>query len=251
MRQNKVQILSQWIDNLSMHDVLMEIPAIIDNRIPKAIFTPNVNFLVRAEKDDKFSKVLSESDFLVPDGKPLIWASRFLGTPLKEKVSGSSLFFELCKLAVEHGYTIFLLGAAPGVARMAKHKLEANFKGLQISGTYSPPYGFENNPSEIENINSILRNSKTDILVVGLGSPKQEYFIHENKSKYQIPLSLGLGASIDFAAGIKVVPPNILKNIGLAWLWRLIEEPRRLAGRYLVVDPSFFKLIWNQKLQKK
>jgi N-acetylglucosaminyldiphosphoundecaprenol N-acetyl-beta-D-mannosaminyltransferase len=218
---------------------------------PIAIYTPNVDFLVKSFKDESFKRILNNADMLIPDGKPLIWASKYLGNPLKMKIAGSTLFFKICKIAPSSNLRIFLLGGMDSVALKAKIELEKSYPGILITGAYSPKYEFEKDPSEIERILLMLKESKSDILFVGLGAPKQEFFISKYKSVYQIPVSIGIGASIDFAAKIKRMPPQWVKEMGLGWLWRLIEEPKRLWKRYLIEDMAFFYYIYLEGKRKK
>ncbi len=248
MTHIKVNILSVNIDNINMDEAVLALQRfILEKKKQYSIFTPNVDFLIKAQFDNHFKNILNRADLLLSDGKPLIWASRFLGNKLSEKISGSSLFFKICSLSATKDYKIFLLGAEQGVASLAADNLKKRYNGLIIAGTYSPPFGFENNTAEVSKTLTILQQSKADILFVGMGAPKQEYFISKYKDEYQIPVSLGIGASIDFAAGIKKMPPEFIKNIGFAWLWRLLSEPKRLWKRYLIEDMRFFYYIFKQK----
>ena len=244
----KVNVLGIEINNIDKHEVL----SIIDNWLinkdqARLIFTPNVDFLVKSQNDAEFKNILQNADLLIPDGKPLIWASKFFRNPLKEKVAGSSLFFDICHLASRNDHSIFILGAEEGVAKVACEKLKLTYENLRIVGYYSPPHGFENNESETRKIINLIKSAKPDILFVGLGAPKQEKWLYRYKNIINVPVSLGIGASIDFAAGIKSIPPNWIKDLGFAWLWRLLNEPRRLWKRYLLEDPKFFLYIFMQK----
>jgi N-acetylglucosaminyldiphosphoundecaprenol N-acetyl-beta-D-mannosaminyltransferase len=247
---DRVNILGIDIHNLTMDETLDKIELFLKEKEKQyTVFTPNVDFLVKARKDPQFMDVLNRSDILIPDGKPLIWASRFLKTPLKEKVAGSDLFFKFCQRASEpkKGYRIFLLGAAEGVAPKAADILMNTYRGLNIVGTYSPPLDFERDPNENKKIIRLLEESRAHVLFVGLSQGKGEKWIHIYKDHYKIPVSIQVGASFDFAARIKRMPPQAVKKIGLAWLWRLGQEPRRLWRRYLVEDMKFFYYIFKQK----
>ncbi len=242
-----IMLLGVKITNCTSAEVIQYCEESIVSKKIKTYFTPNVDFLVKAQKDEQFKAVLNSSDVNFPDGKPLIWASKYFNTPIKEKVSGSSIFFRLCKLSVLKRYRIFLLGAAPGVASLAKYNLEKHYPGILISGVYSPSLNFENNQTEIDQILTMLKESHSDILVVGMGAPKQENFITKYKDVYQIPVSLGLGGTIDFAAGIQRMPPEWIKRSGLGWLFRLALNPRKFWKRYILEDLIFFKYIYQQK----
>ena len=158
-------------------------------------------------------------------------------------MSGSDLFPKVCDLASKNGYKVFLLGAAEGVADKAAKKLMKKYNGLEVVGTYSPSYGFEKNEDEIEKIIDIINTEKPDILAVGLGAPKQEKFLYRYKDKLNVPVSLAIGASIDFEAGNVDRAPIWMQNIGLEWFYRLIKEPKRMFKRYLIDDMKIFKLL--------
>jgi len=247
---NKVNICGINIDIVDYNDVLEACISMIYRPGENTLFTPNVDFIVKAVKDIKFRNVLNSADYIVPDGMPLIWASKLLGTPLKEKISGSSLFFKICKIGNQKSIRIFLLGGLPGAAKRAMFRLNKRY-GDVVCGYYCPKYGFEKDSMEMEKIISILKNSNSDILIVGLGAPKQEYFIQKYKGQYKIPVSLALGGTIDFASGMREMAPEIFKKNGLGWLWRLVHEPKRLWKRYLIDDMKFFYYILQQKLGLK
>ena len=170
-----------------------------------------------------------------------------LKTPIKEKVSGSDLFPKVCEMASKNNYSIFLLGAAEGVAEKAAENLCKKYRNLKVAGVYSPSYGFEKNQKEINKILEIINEARPDILAVGLGAPKQEKFIYKYKEKLNVPISLAIGASIDFEAGnIKRAPRWMQKN-GLEWLYRLCKEPKRMFKRYIIDDLKIFSLYFKYR----
>lgn len=203
----RMKFMNTEVDNLTMCETLVEIDKLIKENKNVYVVTPNVDHIVQLERGGELCNVYKEADLILTDGKPLIWISKWYGTPIKEKISGSDLFPLLCKMAAEKGYNMFFLGAAEGVAAKAAENLMKRYKGLNVVGTYSPPYGFEKDEVEMRNIEQIIKKVHPHILIVGLGSPKQELFILNNKDRIGVPLSLGLGASLDFEAGnIKRVP---------------------------------------------
>lgn len=171
---------------------------------------------------------------------PLVWISKLKNTPIKEKVSGSDLFPRVCELAAKRKYSLFLLGAAEGIADKAAKKLKDKYDELNIVGTYSPSYGFEKNEDEIEKIIEMINKVKPDILAVGVGAPKQEKFIYNYRDKLNVPISLAIGASLDFEAGNISRAPKWMQNIGLEWFYRLCMEPKRMFKRYIVDDLKIF-----------
>lgn len=243
----RLKFMNTEVDNLTMQEALQEIDLLIAKANNSYVVTPNVDHIVQIENGGEICKAYQEADLILTDGKPLIWISRWYGTPIKEKISGSDLFPLLCKLAARKGYTMFLLGAAEGVADKAAENLRSKYSGLQIVGTYSPPYGFEKNNEEVNKIIKLIKTAKPHILIVGLGCPKQELFIYHYRDKLQVPISLGLGASIDFEAGKVKRAPRWMSENGLEWLFRMFGDPKRLVKRYLVDDVAIFKLAWKYR----
>lgn len=136
------------------------------------------------------------------------------------------------------------MGASEGVAAKAAEIIRARYKGINIVGTYSPPIGFENDIRENKEIIDSIKKSKADILFVAFGAPKQEKWICKYKDEYKVPVSIAVGATFDYIVGLKKMPPQFLKKLGFAWLWRLLEEPKRLWRRYLIDDMKFFYYIF-------
>jgi exopolysaccharide biosynthesis WecB/TagA/CpsF family protein len=239
---NKVKILNLEIDNLSTLELLQNLKAGI-------VFTPNVDHLVRLQKDSEFFHVYNSSDYKVCDSQVLVYASKFLGTPLKEKISGSDLFPAFYNYHKDNEeIKIFLLGAAEGVARKAQARINRIVGREIIVGSYSPSFGFEKNPEECQKIVKMLNESGATVLAIGVGAPKQEKWIHKYKdSLHNIKIFMALGATIDFEAGNVKRSPQWMSKVGLEWLYRLLTEPKRLWRRYLVDDLPFFLLILKQK----
>ena len=235
------------VDNLTMDEALDKIESFIIKKIPTYVVTPNVDHIVQLEKDKTLQDVYKNADLILADGKPLIWISQWYGKPIKEKVSGSDLFPRLCEKAAIKGWSIYLLGASEGVAIKAAENLRKKNPNLKISGVYSPPFGFENNKSELQKIKAKIQNAHPDILVVGLGCPKQEKYIYFNYKELNVPISLGLGASIDFEAGKVKRAPKWMCNHGLEWAFRITQDPKRMLKRYFFNDLKIMKLIWKYR----
>lgn len=236
------KFMNTEIDNLTMQEALETIDALIQENKNAYVVTPNVDHIVQLETNKELQDVYANASLILTDGKPLLWIAKWYGTPIKEKISGSDLFPLLCDMAAKKGYSMFFLGAAEGVAAKAADNLMNKYKGLQVIGTYSPPYGFENDSSEMNKIDAMIKKARPDILIVGLGCPKQEKFIYNNYKKLGVPISLGLGASFDFEAGNIKRAPKWMANHGLEWLFRITQDPKRLMKRYLINDMKIFKL---------
>lgn len=236
------------VSNVTMNEAVEIIECFIAQRKLWFVVTPNVDHIVRLQKDIELNKIYEEASLVLPDGMPLIWASRFLKTPLKEKISGSDLFIKACELSSEKEYKLYFLGGREGAAKGTAKTLRRRYPNIKICGFYSPPFGFEKDDKENTKIVKNIQDAKPDILFVGLGSPKQEKWIYKYKNKYQVPVSIGIGVTFEFVSGMVRRAPSWMQKTGLEWFWRLIQEPKRLWKRYLINDPIFFWLVLKQKL---
>lgn len=240
---NKVNILNVSIDNISQVDFLEKCKSGI-------VFTPNVDHLMKLQSDPEFVKTYQAANYKLCDSKVLFFVSRLLGSPIKEKISGSDLFPAFYQYHKNNeDIKIFLLGARVGVALQAQEKINAQVGRSIIVGAHSPSFGFEKNEEECAKLIEIINQSGATVLAVGVGAPKQEKFISKYKDQFtKIKIFLAIGATIDFEAGNIKRAPKWISEIGLEWLYRLLAEPKRLWKRYLVHGPSFFWLIFKQKL---
>lgn len=238
----RMRLMNTEIDNLTMDETLDAIDSLIKEDNCSYVVTPNVDHIVQLEKDEELKRVYENASLILTDGKPLIWISNWYKTPIKEKISGSDLFPRVCDLAAKKGYTMYLLGAAEGVADKAAKNLMDKYKGLNIVGTYSPPFGFEKDKLELKKIERQIQEVHPDILIVGLGCPKQEKYMYHHCKELDVPISFGLGASIDFEAGNIKRAPRWMSEHGLEWLYRITQDPKRLAKRYLVDDMKIIRI---------
>lgn len=238
----RMRLMNTEIDNLTMDETLDAIDSLIKEDNCSYVVTPNVDHIVQLEKDEELKRVYENASLILTDGKPLIWISNQYKTPIKEKISGSDLFPRVCELAAKKGYTMYLLGAAEGVADKAAKNLMDKYKGLNIVGTYSPPFGFEKDKVELKKIERQIQEVHPDILIVGLGCPKQEKYMYHHCKELDVPISFGLGASIDFEAGNIKRAPRWMSEHGLEWLYRITQDPKRLAKRYLVDDMKIISI---------
>jgi exopolysaccharide biosynthesis WecB/TagA/CpsF family protein len=231
-----------------MGETLDAIEDLIVRKKPALIFTPNVQRFVAANRDASIRQIYRQADLLLPDGMPIYWSSRLLGRGLKARVAGSDLLFTFCERAARNGHRVFFLGAAPGVAAGAAKKLQVKYPGLIVAGTYSPPFGFEADRREIDKIIALLETAEPDLLFLALGFPKEENFLWRNKNLNPVPVSIGVGASFDFAAGRAKRAPRWIQRIGLEWFFRLIQNPRRLWKRYLFSNVYFVYLLAKESI---
>lgn len=241
----KVNILDVEIDNLSRFELLERL-----NRDGGVVVTPNVDHLMKLQHDAEFRDVYKAVDFRVCDSKILMYASRFLGTPIYDKISGSDLLPWFCDYHRNNpDVKIYMLGAAPGIAKLAQQKINARIGREIIVEAHSPTYGFEKDPEECEAIVELIKASDANVLVVGVGAPKQEKWIVEYRDQLpNIKTFLAVGAAIDFEAEHKPRAPKFVVELGLEWLYRTLSEPKRLWKRYLIEDMPFFGLVFQQWL---
>ena len=239
----RMKFMNTEIDNLTMKETLNRIDELIKENKNAYVVTPNVDHIIQLERGGKLVEVYKNADLILTDGMPLIWISKWYGTPIKEKISGSDLFPKLCKLASKRGYKMFFLGAAEGVAAQAAENLKKRYEGLQVVGTYSPPFSFEKDEAEMKKIIKMIKDVEPHILIVGLGCPKQELFILHHKDELNVPISLGLGASLDFEAGKVKRAPKWMQMLSLEWFYRLLQDPARLFKRYFVTNIRFLWLL--------
>lgn len=241
----RIKFLNTAIDNITMEQAISRINDFVQKNKKSYIVTPNVDHIVRLEYDEEFKQVYDNADLVLTDGMPLIWLSKWIGKPIIEKVSGSDLLPEVCKLASKEKYKVFFLGAAPGVAQKAADNLKNKYKGLDICGCYSPKLGFENDEEEVNKVIKIINDSNVDILALALGTPKQEKFIYKYRDKINSKLTLNIGAAIDFEAGNVKRAPRWMQNAGLEWFYRLCKEPKRMFKRYIIDDLKIIKIIYK------
>lgn len=213
------------------------------------VVTHNLDHLLRLRRDRAFSEVCRTASLRVADGMPLVWASRMQGTPLPERVAGSSLIHTLTKAAADARRSIFLLGGDPGTADAAARTLQERYPHLSVAGTLCPPIGFESNPAWMEQIHRTLIDAQPDIVYVALGSPKQERLIVALRDMLPRAWFLGVGISFSFVCGQVKRAPRWMQRLGFEWMHRLIQEPRRLAKRYLIDGLPFAVRLFAGALQ--
>jgi N-acetylglucosaminyldiphosphoundecaprenol N-acetyl-beta-D-mannosaminyltransferase len=206
------------------------------------IFTPNVDHVVQVEHNTVFRAAYDEVSLSVVDGQLLFWASYALGTPLPEKVSGSDLMLPLARRAAARKWRVYLLGGGPGVADLAASELKKQFD-IDIVGTDAPFVSPDGVPKEGPAVIDRIAKARPHLLFVAFGAPKQELFMHRAASAIRPAVGIGVGAGFDFVAGRVKRAPRWISKSGLEWVYRLAQEPRRLAKRYLVDDPEFLAIL--------
>lgn len=242
----KVNVLNISIDNLSTQELLDQL-----DLCGGILFTPNVDHLIKLQKDLDFYQAYQKADYRVCDGQVLRYIVQLiLGKSIKEKISGSDFFPAFCDYHKNNkNIKIFLLGAAEGVAKKAQENINLKVGRELVVAVHSPSFGFENNPKECLEIIDLINTSGANVLAVGVGAPKQEKWIVQYKDKLpNVKIFMGIGATIDFEAGHKPRAPKWISEAGLETLFRLFSEPKRLWRRYLIDDPPIFWWVMKQRL---
>lgn len=246
-RMEKQQLLNTYINNVTISQVLNEIASWIEHGRKSYIVPVNVDVVIKIEHSLYLKQIVDKADMVLADGKPLIWISKLYRRPVQEKISGSDLVPLLCRLSADRGYTVFILGGEDGIAEQAGNKLKSQYPGIKIAGTYAPPFGFEKDKEKIKKVNQIISHVQPDLLIACLGCPKQEKFVYENYLKYNAKVSVCAGATVDFLAGKVKRAPKWMREHGLEWFYRFLQEPKRMFQRYFIDDMKIIKLIWKYK----
>lgn len=243
IKTNRIKFLNTYIDNLTSVEAKKVVEQLIQAGGTHYVVTPNSDIIVKMQKDRELKCICDKADLILTDGQIVVKLSKLLKTPIKERVCMTDFVWEVCKLAVEQKYKLFLLGGKKDVLTRATHNLQKEYPTLNIVDSYSPPFGFEQDKKQLAVTNERIRKSKADILLVFLGCPKQEKFIYDNKGKYNIPISFTMGGCVDFIAGTVKRAPLWMQNIGLEWFFRFMQEPRRMFKRYFIEDIQIFRLV--------
>lgn len=245
----KTSLFGMQIDALNMSQAVRQVLAWVADgqRQCRYVVTPNVDHAVMFQENAALRDAYRDAALVLADGAPVVWAARLLRRALPGRVPGSDLTPAIFAAARKsRPLTTFLLGAGPGVAVRAAERIEARWPAVQIVGTYSPPMGFERNDAENAAIVARINAAAPDLLVLGLGAPKQELWIQRFAPRLNASVALCVGATIDFLAGEKARAPKLLQQFGLEWLHRVASEPRRLCRRYARDAWIFPQLIWRE-----
>lgn len=241
-RDERIQILNAYVDNVSMDQVLEE----FDEGL---LLTLHVDMIMKLQKDEEFLRILPEFDVITCDSQILYFATKFLGTPVKERVSGSDFFPKYYYRHKDNpDVKIFLLGGMPGIAEIAREKINEKVGREIIVGTCAPPFDFDKDQAGIDRVIDEVNASKATVLLVGLGGGRQEKFIVRYRDRFeQVKTFLPLGGTIDYEAGTFKRPPAWITEWGFEWLYRLLKEPRQRWHRYIVHEPPVLYHLLRQR----
>jgi N-acetylglucosaminyldiphosphoundecaprenol N-acetyl-beta-D-mannosaminyltransferase len=223
MAQRRIAILGVAIDNLTEGEVLAQIEVLIAAGGPHHVVTVNPEFVMEAQANPTFRSVLACADIATTDGFGLLLAARYLGTPLRGRVTGVELTLRLAELAAARGYRMFLLGAAPGVAETTAAALQARHPGLIIAGAFAGSPQPRHEPF----LRQMIAAAQPQILLVAYGHPQQDLWIARNQPTLQVPLAIGVGGTFDYLSGRVPRAPALIRRSGLEWAYRLARQPGR------------------------
>ena len=236
------------IDNLSLDETLDRIAGFVRSGRPHQHVAVNVDKLVKASRDPELRRIINACDLVSADGMPVVWASRLLGRPLKERVAGIDLFDALMGRAASEGWRVFLLGAREDIVRRVAQMYSSHHPRLIVAGVRN---GYWQGDDEAAQVAREIRASRADLLFVAISSPQKEQFLGRYLAEMGVPFAMGVGGSFDVAAGHIRRAPQWMRRAGLEWFYRFLQEPRRMARRYFIDDMAFLWLFVKEVVDNK
>ncbi|WP_169307452.1 WecB/TagA/CpsF family glycosyltransferase [Chitiniphilus eburneus] len=236
---SRLNILGCDVDNLSMQETLGRIGEFIASGRPHQHVVINADKVVKAHRDPALKQIINECALINADGMPVVWASKLLGRPLKERVTGVDLFENLMRHSAEQGWRVFLLGAREEVVSAVADKFQAQYPALQLAG-YRNGYW---KPEEEAEVVRQVAEARPDILFVAITSPKKEHFLGRYQEQMKVPFAMGVGGTFDVMVGKTRRAPVWMQKTGFEWFYRFLQEPRRMFKRYFIDDMYFFVML--------
>jgi N-acetylglucosaminyldiphosphoundecaprenol N-acetyl-beta-D-mannosaminyltransferase len=247
LRSERAALLGCEIDRLGMAATIARCEDLIDARAGVQHVVVNVAKLVSLRDDARLREIVAGCELVNADGQPVVWASRLVGDPLPERVAGIDLMVRLCARAEERGYSVYLLGARREVLEEAVRRLRSRYPRLRIGGYRDGYFDDAESPA----VCAAIRSARPDILFVGMSSPRKEYWIAEHRGELGVPFTMGVGGAFDIVAGVRRRAPVWMQRAGLEWLFRLLQEPRRLWRRYFVTIARFLTLVAREAVVRR
>lgn len=244
----KVNILGIQVSSITNANLLDAFSAAITNKQFAQVAITPVNSIVAALNNPRVKDVYNASEFVLCDGMPVKWASHFLGNPICERITGLDLLPDLIHLAAQKNYSVFLLGASPGVGETLKKTILAKYPNCNIAGIYVPPFMKTFTEEENQKMVNAINAVQPDIVLVSLTAPKQDLWIAQNRTVLKTYVCVGIGGAFEVMAGLAKRSPKWMHKAGLEWFYRFIQEPKRMFRRYFIEAPVFIPLVIKQKL---
>jgi N-acetylglucosaminyldiphosphoundecaprenol N-acetyl-beta-D-mannosaminyltransferase len=243
-KPEKVEVLGIHIDSLTLEQLLLEVEAFIREKDQKIVLYVNVHCMDVAYRDPEYKRLLQQADLVYCDGFGVVLGARILGRRLSRRMTGADWIYNLAAVSAEKGYRLFFLGGEKGVAEKAALELERKYPGLEIAGCH---HGYLQLDRDGPELVEMINQSRTDILLVGFGTPLQEKLIFQHRTNLKVPVIWAVGALFDFASGKTPRAPQWMLNHGLEWLYRFLIEPGRLWRRYLLGNTKFiFRVLMHR-----
>lgn len=248
MKENsRYEILNTYVDVVSMQETLEKVEQIIKVRKPTQHVVINASKVNLMERDEELREIVNACPLINADGASIVWAAKQLGVPLKERVTGIDLFLKLVELSNEKGYSIYLFGAKEEIVTKVKNIFEEKYPNIKIVG-YRNGYFTEADEPQIA---ADMKESGADMMFVAFSSPKKEYWIKKYLNEINIPFVMGVGGSFDVVAGVTERAPEWMQKHGLEWLYRFLQEPKRMWRRYIIGNVQFILLTYKYKLKAR
>jgi N-acetylglucosaminyldiphosphoundecaprenol N-acetyl-beta-D-mannosaminyltransferase len=244
MASERITMMGCAMDNLTMEETLQRVEGFIADGSPHQHVVVNVDKLVKASRDPELRRIINECALINVDGMPVVWASRLLGRPIKERVAGVDLFEALMARAAQKGWRVFLLGAREEVVSKVASTYQHKYRGLTLAGYRNGYWTLDEEAGVVEQIAA----ARADLLFVAISSPKKEHFLGQYQARMKIPFAMGVGGTFDVAVGKVKRAPVWMQRWGLEWFYRFLQEPRRMFRRYFIDDMAFVKLFVKEAL---
>lgn len=236
-----IQILGLKIHRVDMGSALSAIEGFIRERKPRMVVTADASAAVIAHSDPELQSIINGADLVTPDSTGILWAAKYLGTPLIERVSGADMVEQLCRKANDSRHRVFFLGSAPGVTDIAAANLKLRYPNLQIAGTRHGYFKDDESPEIVR----MIRGANPDLLFVAMGIPMQEKWIRKHLDEMQVPVSMGVGGTFDVMSGRLKRAPMWMQNHGMEWIYRLVTNPRKISK--VMTLPVFIMMVLKSK----
>jgi N-acetylglucosaminyldiphosphoundecaprenol N-acetyl-beta-D-mannosaminyltransferase len=247
----KVNITGIEVSSISMADLFLVLNHRMKHSIKTRICVTPVNCLTAANKNAQLKTIYNSADFVLCDGVPVVWASKLLGTPIKQRITGLDFLPMYIEECAQKGYSMFFLGAKEGVGVELARLMQEKYPTLKMVGVYSPPFAEKFSDEENNHMVALVNAAKPDLLWVSLTAPKQDFWIAEHFDQLEVKIAVGVGGAFEVSAGLIDRAPVFYQKNGLEWFYRFIKEPKRLFRRYFVEAPVIIPLLIKQRFKKK
>lgn len=242
--KTRIRMMNFFVDNLNRIETLELIDSFIQKRELVQHVVVNAGKAVIMQKDKKLREIVNKCKLINADGQAIVWGSKFLKRPLKERVTGIDLMYDVIDLAAKKGYRIYFFGARQEVVQEVTKIFQEKHPGLQVAGFRNGYFSEKENDGIVTNI----RDSNADILFVAFSSPKKEFWLSRYQEELNVPFVMGVGGSFDVVAGVTTRAPKWMQEMGLEWFYRFLQEPRRMWKRYLIGNSKFIYYLMKERL---